>query len=63
MPKGLIHGKIGMIIHKKEVGILAFGDNGPRKKSLFEKLTMVVVVLMIIITVGALVVGALSALR
>ncbi|MET3634423.1 DUF4044 domain-containing protein [Streptococcus porcorum] len=41
---------------------MAFGDNGPRKKTAFEKLTLVVVVLMVIITVGGLVLGALSAL-
>ncbi|MCI5871298.1 MULTISPECIES: DUF4044 domain-containing protein [unclassified Streptococcus] len=40
---------------------MAFGDNGPRKKTAFEKLTLVVVVLMVIITVGGLVLGALSA--
>ena len=41
---------------------MAFGDNGSRKKTAFEKLTLVVVVLMVIITVGGLVLGALSAL-
>lgn len=41
---------------------MAFGDNGPRKKTLFEKLTLVVVLLMVIITLGGLVLSALSAL-
>lgn len=41
---------------------MAFGDNGPRKKSAFEHLTLIVVVIMVVITLGALVLSALSAL-
>lgn len=41
---------------------MAFGDNGPQKKTAFEKLTLVVVILMVVITIGGLVLGALSAL-
>ena len=33
---------------------MAFGDNGKRKKTFFEKLTMVVIVIMLIVTVGAI---------
>jgi hypothetical protein len=40
---------------------LAFGDNGPRKKTPFEKLTLIVVIIMVLVTVGALVLSALSA--
>ncbi|EJN93660.1 DUF4044 domain-containing protein [Streptococcus ratti] len=40
---------------------MAFGDNGPRKKTPFEKLTLVVVIIMVLVTVGALVLSALSA--
>lgn len=41
---------------------MAFGDNGPRKKTAFERLTQVVVLLMVVITVAALVMAALAAL-
>ncbi|MFC3927809.1 DUF4044 domain-containing protein [Streptococcus caprae] len=40
---------------------MAFGDNGPRKKTAFEKLTMVLVIVMLVATLGALVVSAVSA--
>ncbi|NMX24791.1 DUF4044 domain-containing protein [Streptococcus sanguinis] len=33
---------------------MAFGDNGQRKKTGFEKLTMLVVIIMLIVTVGAI---------
>ncbi|MGT2932918.1 DUF4044 domain-containing protein [Streptococcus catagoni] len=42
---------------------MAFGENGPRKKTTFEKITMVVVILMVLVTVGGLIAGALSVLR
>lgn len=42
---------------------MAFGDNGPRKKTAFEKLTLVVVILMVVITVGGIVLSAMSALN
>lgn len=42
---------------------MAFGENGPRKKTFFEHLTMWVVMLMVIITVGAIVLGALAAFQ
>ena len=41
---------------------MAFGDEGKRKKTGFEKLTMVVVVIMIVVTVGAIIASALSAI-
>ena len=33
---------------------MAFGDNGQRKKTGFEKLTMLVVVIMLLVTIGAM---------
>ena len=61
----LIHDNINKIKisykYKKEVRKLAFGDNGPRKKTPFEKLTLIVVIIMVLVTVGALVLSALSA--
>ncbi|HFH8375971.1 TPA: DUF4044 domain-containing protein [Streptococcus agalactiae] len=39
---------------------MAFGDNGQRKKTGFEKLTLFVVILMVLVTVGGLVFGAIS---
>lgn len=33
---------------------MAFGDNGQRKKTGFEKLTLIVVVIMLLVTVGAI---------
>ena len=41
---------------------MAFGDNGKRKKTAFEKLTLLVVLIMLIVTVGAIVVGAIGPL-
>jgi hypothetical protein len=41
---------------------VAFGDEGKRKKTGFEKLTMVVVVIMIVVTVGAIIASAISAI-
>ncbi|AGM98496.1 DUF4044 domain-containing protein [Streptococcus iniae] len=41
---------------------MAFGENGPRKKTAFEKITMFVVILMVLVTVGGLIAGALSVL-
>ena len=41
---------------------MAFGDNGKRKKTFFGKLTMVVIVIMLIVTVGAIFAAALGAL-
>lgn len=41
---------------------MAFGDTGPRKKTLFEKLTVVVVIVMVLITIGSLVFSAIAAL-
>ncbi|MGT2906561.1 DUF4044 domain-containing protein [Streptococcus dentiloxodontae] len=40
---------------------MAFGDNGPRKKTAFERLTIFVVLVMLIVTVGALVFSAVAA--
>ena len=61
----LIHDNINKIKisykYKKEVRKFAFGDNGPRKKTPFEKLTLIVVIIMVLVTVGALVLSALSA--
>ena len=39
---------------------MAFGDNGPRKKTPFEKLTMIVVIVMIIVTNGGILFTALA---
>ena len=41
---------------------MAFGDNGQRKKTGFEKLTMVIIVIMLLVTVGAIFATAISAL-
>ncbi|HGI4859594.1 TPA: DUF4044 domain-containing protein [Streptococcus agalactiae] len=41
---------------------MAFGDNGQRKKTGFEKLTLFVVILMVLVTVGGLVFGTISAI-
>ena len=41
---------------------MAFGDNGKRKKTFFEKLTMLVIVIMLIVTVGVIFAAALGAL-
>ena len=41
---------------------MAFGDNGQKKKTFFEKLTLFVVVIMLLVTVGAIVMSAVSAL-
>ena len=40
---------------------MAFGDNGQRKKSFFERLTIVVVLIMLLVTVGALIFQAVAA--
>ena len=45
-----------------EVKNVAFGDNGKRKKTFFEKLTMLVIVIMLIVTVGAIFAAAFGAL-
>ena len=42
---------------------MAFGDNGPRKKSFFERLTVLGVLIMLVVTVGALIFQAVSAVR
>ncbi|ETW88525.1 MULTISPECIES: DUF4044 domain-containing protein [Streptococcus] len=42
---------------------MAFGDNGPRKKSFFERLTVLVVLIMLVVTVGALIFQAVSVVR
>ena len=39
---------------------MAFGDNGPRKKSFFERLTVSVVLIMLLVTVGALIFQAVA---
>ena len=41
---------------------MAFGDNGKRKKTPFEMITMVVIVIMLIVTVGAIFATAIGAL-
>ena len=41
---------------------MAFGENGPRKTTLFEKLTMVVVILMLLVTVGGIVAAAIGSI-
>ena len=42
---------------------MAFGDNGPRKKSFFERLTVLGVLIMLVVTGGALNFQAGSAVR
>ena len=42
---------------------MAYGDQGPRKKTFFEHLTIIVVVIMVIITVGGILLSAYTALR
>lgn len=42
---------------------MAFGDKGPRKKTWFERLTLLVVLLMVLITIGGVVMSAISAFR
>ena len=39
---------------------MAFGDNGPRKKTPFQKLTMTVVIVMISGTIGGILFTALA---
>lgn len=41
---------------------MAFGDNGQRKKTPFERLTLFVILIMLIVTVGAIFLTAFSAL-
>ena len=40
---------------------MAFGDNGKRKKTLFEKVTLVVVLIMLFVTLGGIFATALGA--
>lgn len=42
---------------------MAYGDQGPRKKTFFEHLTIVVVVIMVLITVGGILLSAYTALK
>lgn len=46
-------------IEKGEV--MAFGDNGKRKKTLFEKVTLVVVLIMLFVTLAGIFATALGA--
>ena len=41
---------------------MAFGENVPRKKTAFEKLTLVVVILMVLVTVGGLIATAIGSI-
>ncbi|MCI7678485.1 DUF4044 domain-containing protein [Streptococcus orisratti] len=41
---------------------MAFGENGPRKKTAFEKLTLFVVILMVLVTVGGLIATAIASI-
>ncbi|MGZ7908350.1 DUF4044 domain-containing protein [Streptococcus equinus] len=41
---------------------MAFGENGSRKKTAFEKLTLVVVILMVLVTVGGLIATAIGSI-
>ena len=58
----VFHVKIVLINSVVEVTKVAFGDNGPRKKTGFEKLTLIVVILMVIVTLGGIVMSALGAM-
>ena len=40
---------------------MAFGDNGKRKKTMFEKLTLVVVLIMLFVTLAGIFAAALGA--
>ena len=40
---------------------MAFGDNGKRKKTLFEKVTLVVVLIMLFVTLAGIFAPALGA--
>ena len=40
---------------------MAFGDNGKRKKTLFEKVTLVVVLIMLFVTLAGIFATALGA--
>ena len=52
---------IPQIIYLDNTTAVAFGDNGPRKKSFFERLTVLVVLIMLLVTVGALIFQAVAA--
>ncbi len=39
---------------------MAFGDNGPKKKTPFEKLTIFVILIMLFVTIGAIVATAIT---
>lgn len=41
---------------------MAFGDNGRQKKTPFEKLTLLVVIVMLVVTIGAIFLTAIGAL-
>ena len=41
---------------------MAFGDNGPKKKTPFERLTMFVILVMLIVTIAGIIVTAFSAI-
>ena len=41
---------------------MAFGENGPGKKPAFEKMTLVVVILMVLVTVGGLIATAIGSI-
>ena len=40
---------------------MAFGDNGKRKKTMFEKLTLIVVLIMLFVTLAVIFATALGA--
>ena len=50
---------VNLDIEKGEV--MAFGDNGKRKKTLFEKVTLVVVLIMLFVTLAGIFATALGA--
>ncbi|MCO4483748.1 hypothetical protein Si130_00386 [Streptococcus infantarius subsp. infantarius] len=41
---------------------MAFGENRPHKKTAFEKMTLVVVILMVLVTVGGLIATAIGSI-
>ena len=41
---------------------MAFGDNGKRKKTIFEKLTLIVVLIMLFVTLAGIFATAIGAL-
>ena len=62
MKNSLIHAKIiENRIEWNEGEKMAFGDNGKRKKTMFEKLTLLIVLIMLFVTLAGIFATALGA--